>query len=99
MAELENNQQEQTVVSVPTLPTKEELLEKWDSSWGVYIWYGSIPEFLLKWGLLGNHEIREHTEYEYIDTDQDGTYEVMFTTKNVEFSTDEEFSSKIKQVR
>ena len=85
--------------SVPVLPTKDELLAKWDPSWNVYIWYGSIPDFLVKWGLLGNHAMREHMEYEYIDTDQDGTYEVMFTSKNVEFATDEELLAKLKQIR
>lgn len=84
---------------IPKFPTKAELLEKWDGSWSVYIWYGSLPDFLLKWGLLDNHKIREHMLYEYIDTDADGTYEVMFTTKNVEFNVDEEFSSKIKKIR
>ena len=93
MAETQNQQE------IAKQPTKDELLEKWDSSWKVYIWYGSIPDFLLKWGLLENHAMREHMEYHYIDTDQDETYEVMFTTKNVEFNTDDELLSKLKQLR
>jgi hypothetical protein len=91
------NQSEQP--SVPVLPTKDELLAKWDPSWNAYIWYGTLPDFLLKWGLLGNHTMREHMEYEYIDTDQDGISEVMFTTRNVAFDTDEELLSKLTQIR
>ena len=85
--------------NAPVLSKKDELLAKWDPSWNAYIWYGSLPDFLLKWGLLGNHAMREHMEYEYIDTDQDGTYEVMFTTRNVAFDTDEELLSKLTQIR
>jgi hypothetical protein len=96
MPDIENQSTQENTI---TLSRKDELLAKWDPSWNAYIWYGTLPDFLVKWGLLGNHAMREHMEYEYIDTDQDGTYEVMFTTKNVAFDTDEELLSKLQQIR
>jgi hypothetical protein len=88
-----------TEEQLPNNITADEILAKWDADLHVYIWQDSLPAFLIKWQQFGNNEHYRFVEHACLDTDANGTYEVMFGTKDQNFNTDEEFLSKVKNIR